>query len=100
MGLEAWGVALVRSFVHGRGHRNQLSRAELADQAVELRAFEAYVREQVAEKRSHPADDMISFLTGVTYRALGRRLDDTEIAGIVYAMVLGGLDSEVDPDHS
>lgn len=32
-------------------------------------------------------------LTAVTYRALGRKLTDFEINGIVYAMVIGGLET-------
>ena len=36
---------------------------------------------------------MISFLTQVTYQALGRKLSDLEINGIVYAMVIGGLET-------
>jgi cytochrome P450 len=65
----------------------------LADQAHTLEGFADYVKEQVATKRRHPRDDMISFLTQVTYQALGRKLDDPEIIGIVYAMVLGGLET-------
>jgi len=36
---------------------------------------------------------MISFLTQVTYSALDRQLSDIEINGIVYAMVIGGLET-------
>ncbi|MCY3793179.1 MAG: cytochrome P450, partial [Gammaproteobacteria bacterium] len=38
-------------------------------------------------------EDMITFLTQVTYEALGRKLTDLEINGIVYAMVIGGLET-------
>jgi cytochrome P450 len=91
--LEAWGTAQVAPFVHGRGHRNLLPRDELAEQARALEAFSEYVRDQVADKRANPKDDMITFLTQVTYQALGRKLNDTEIRGVVYAMVLGGLET-------
>jgi cytochrome P450 len=91
--LEAWGVAQVMPFVHGCGHRNVLSRAQAAEQREQLRGFSDYVQQQVEAKRRKPADDMISFLTGVEYQALGRRLTDLEICGIVYAMVLGGLET-------
>lgn len=91
--LERWGTAQVAPFVHGRGHRNLLSREQLEEQARVLEDFGDYVAEQVARKRADPQDDMISFLTRVTYRALGRRLTDTEIHGVVYAMVLGGLET-------
>ena len=36
---------------------------------------------------------MTSFLCDVTYEALDRKLTDLEIAGVVYAMVLGGLET-------
>jgi cytochrome P450 len=91
--LERWGTAQVASFVYGRGHRNQLSRDEFAEQASVLEGFSEYVQAQVADKRANPGDDMISFLSEVTYRALDRKLTDIEIIGIVYAMVLGGLET-------
>ena len=91
--LEAWGNAQVRAFVYGKGHRNQLSPEELAEQFAELQGFKEYVQEKVEEKRAEPQDDMISFLTQVEYEALGRKLTDTEINGVVYAMVIGGLET-------
>ncbi len=91
--LEAWGVAMVEPFVHGRGHRNLLPAERLEAQAGVLEEFTAYVREQVAAKRQEPADDMISFLTQVHYQALDRKLRDAEIVGIAYAMMLGGLET-------
>ena len=91
--LAEWGTFQVMPFVHGRGHRNQLSPEQLAAQVQALEGFGQYVKDQVAEKRRRPQDDMISFLTQVTYQALGRKLADIEIVGIVYAMVLGGLET-------
>lgn len=91
--LAAWGNAQVRAFVYGRGHRNQLSPEELTEQFAELEGFKEYVQVKVEEKRAAPAEDMISFLTQVEYQALGRRLTDTEINGVVYAMVIGGLET-------
>jgi cytochrome P450 len=91
--LAKWGTAQVAAFVHGKGHRSALPPEALAKQAVALEEFREYVRDQIAGKRRDPSDDMISFLTDVTYRALGRKLSDLEIEGIVYAMVLGGLET-------
>ncbi len=91
--LADWGTAMVMSFVHGRGHRNQLTPDQSAEQMQALAGFDEYVREQIEAKRAQPADDMISFLADVTYEALGRKLHDAEIAGIVYAMMLGGLET-------
>ena len=91
--LEIWGGAQVKPFVFGRGHRNILTQDEIADQTWVLAGFKDYVAEQVAEKRRNPKDDMISFLTEVTYTPIGRGLTDPEINGIVYNMVIGGLET-------
>ena len=91
--LARWGNAQVRAFVYGRGHRNQLSAEEIAEQFRELEGFKEYVQDKVEEKRQQPEDDMISFLTQVEYEALGRKLTDMEINGVVYAMVIGGLET-------
>jgi cytochrome P450 len=91
--LAAWGTAQVASFVHGKGHRNVLSAEALADQAKSLGELHEYIEQAVADKRRDPGDDMISFLTQVTYRALDRKLTDLEINGLVYAMLLGGFET-------
>jgi cytochrome P450 len=91
--LAEWGTAQVAAFVYGKGHRNILSPEETAAQFELLDGFKDYVHEKVLEKRANPADDMISFLTEVTYQALGRKLTDMEINGVVYAMVIGGLET-------
>ncbi len=91
--LESWGDAMVMPFVHGHGHRNLLPREALEAQARSLEDFARYVLAHVQEKRAQPQDDMISFLTQVTYEALGRKLSDDEIHGVVYAMMIGGLET-------
>jgi cytochrome P450 len=91
--LAAWGTDQVMPFVHGKGHRNQLTPEQAAAQAEALEGFGQYVKDQVVEKRKRPQDDMISFLTQVTYQALDRKLTDVEIIGVAYAMVLGGLET-------
>lgn len=91
--LAEWGTAQVAAFVHGRGHRNQLTKEETVAQFKLLDGFKEYVHGHVEAKRKAPRDDMISFLTQVTYQALGRKLTDLEINGIVYAMIIGGLET-------
>ena len=91
--LAAWGRAQVMPFVYGTGHLNVLSQQQLEAQFEQLEGFKEYVQEQVQRKRDHPADDMISFLTQVEYQALGRKLTDMEVNGVVYAMVIGGLET-------
>lgn len=91
--LEIWGNAQVMSYVHGCGHNNLLTPEQTREKFRLLAGFSDYVRDKVREKRVTPQDDMISFLTQVHYQALGRKLTDDEINGVVYAMVIGGLET-------
>ncbi|MGB1139999.1 MAG: cytochrome P450 [Halioglobus sp.] len=91
--LARWGNAQVMQYVIGSGHMNQLDDAQAAEQASELEGFAEYLADKVAEKRANPGDDMISALTGIHYKALDRRLTDDEIYGIIYFMILGGLET-------
>ena len=91
--LAEWGTAQVAAFVYGNGHRNILTEEQTEDQFKLLDGFKEYVQEQVEDKRRNPRNDMITFLTEVTYEALGRKLTDLEINGVVYAMVIGGLET-------
>lgn len=91
--LESWGNAQVMSYVHGTGHNNVLTPAQTREKFRLLAGFSDYVRDHVREKRARPRDDMISFLAQVHYQALDRKLSDDEINGIVYAMVIGGLET-------
>ena len=91
--LESWGNAQVMPFVYGKGHRNVMTEEQTEEQFKVLSGFNEYVRERIQEKREDPQNDMISWLTEVTYEPLGRKLKDFEINGIVYAMVIGGLET-------
>lgn len=91
--LETWGNAQVMSYVHGCGHNNVLTPEQTTEKFRLLAGFSDYVRDLVREKRARPQDDMVSFLTGVVYEPLDRKLSDEEINGIVYAMVIGGLET-------
>jgi cytochrome P450 len=91
--LESWGNAQVMSYVYGSGHNNVLTPEQSSEKFRLLAGFSDYVRDHVREKRARPRDDMISFLAQVHYHALDRTLSDDEINGIVYAMVIGGLET-------
>ncbi len=91
--LEIWGNAQVMSYVHGCGHNNRMTEEQTREKFSLLAGFSDYVREKTREKRANPQDDMISFLTKVHYKALDRKLTDEEINGVVYAMVIGGLET-------
>lgn len=91
--LEQWGNAQVMSYVIGTSHKNILTPEQSAEKFRLLAGMKEYVAEQTRDKRARPQDDMVSFLTQVEYQALGRKLTDDEINGVVYAMVIGGLET-------
>ena len=91
--LKRFGDGCVQPFVYGRGHRSQMDREAIESQFAVLKEFEDYTAELIQQKRANPTDDMISFLTEVEYTPLKRTLTDKEINGIVYAMVIGGLET-------
>lgn len=91
--LKYYGDGCVKPFVYGSRHNSQLTTEEATDQFKVLGEFRDYTAALIREKRARPQDDMISFLTEVEYSPLARRLTDLEINGIVYAMVIGGLET-------
>ena len=91
--LKKWGEAQVRRFVYGKGHRNLMSPEEEMENAKDLGEFMAYVHEQVTHKRKNPGDDMTTFLTQVTYKAMNRKLTDQEVIGVIFGMHIGGLET-------
>ena len=91
--LKYFGDGTVRPFVYGRKHNNLLNEEEIKEQFEVLAEFERYTDDLIDEKRRHPGDDMISFLTQVEYSPIKRKLRNGEINGIVYAMVIGGLET-------
>lgn len=64
------------------------SREPTRRQRREQRRFVAYLREQVAEKRRAPADDLISFL--VDAEDQGDRLSEDELLSLVFLLFVAG----------
>jgi len=91
--LAEWGDAVVTPFVHGHGHKHEMTPEQTKVMLDRLVGFQDYIYEHVQAKRADPQDDMVSFLCGARYEALDRKLTDLEIAGIVHAMILGGLET-------
>ena len=91
--LAEWGDAVVTPFVHGTGLKHEMTPEQTTEMLRRLEGFQGYIYEHVRAKRADPHDDMVSFLCGVHYEALDRKLTDLEIAGIVHAMILGGLET-------
>jgi cytochrome P450 len=91
--LAEWGDAVVTPFVHGTGLKHELTPEQTAEMIARLDGFQEYIYDHVTAKRRDPQDDMVSFLCDVHYEALDRKLTDLEIAGIVHAMIIGGLET-------
>jgi cytochrome P450 len=91
--LAAWGNAAVMPFVHGGGLKHDLTPEQTEEMLAGLDGFQEYIYDHVTAKRRDPQDDMVSFLCRAHYDALDRELTDLEIAGIVHAMILGGLET-------
>jgi cytochrome P450 len=91
--LAKWGDAVVTPFVHGTGLKHELTPEQTKDMLARLDGFQDYIYEHVRAKRLDPQNDMVSFLCEVHYEALDRKLTDLEIAGIVHAMIIGGLET-------
>ncbi len=91
--MAEWGDAVVTAFVHGTGLKHELTPEQTERMLQRLEGFQDYIYEHVRAKRADPQDDMVSFLCDVHYDALDRKLTDLEIAGIVHAMIIGGLET-------
>ena len=91
--LADWGDAAVMPFVHGTGLRHELTPQQTEEMVARLDGFQDYIYEHVKAKRQDPQDDMVTFLCNAHYDVLDRKLTDLEIAGIVHAMILGGLET-------
>lgn len=91
--LKYFGDGTVKAFVYGNGHRAILPSDEVKSQLEVLQEFKDYTNNLIVTRREEPREDMISFLTTVEYSPLNRKLTDLEINGIVYAMVIGGLET-------
>ena len=91
--LKKWGDAMVMPFVYGQGHRNLLTKEQSDEQQALLSEFGDYVISQLDQKKKNPKDDMLSFLTEVIYEPYDRKLTDTEIIGVAFAMIIGGLET-------
>jgi len=91
--LAEWGDAVVTPFVHGTGLRHEITPEQTAEMVARLDGFQDYIYDHVKAKRANPHDDMVTFLCNAHYEALDRKLTDLEIAGIVHAMILGGLET-------
>lgn len=77
--IQAWSAALA----HGLGLGRQEPGVE-----ENLRAFGEYTAQLVADKRQHPADDLISQL--ITIEEEGDRLSEAELVSMITLLIFAG----------
>jgi len=65
-----------------------------AYQVEASRAVESYFAEQLAFRKQHPADDIVSLFLAAEVD--GAKMSDTEILGILYLFIIAGLDTVTD----
>jgi cytochrome P450 len=86
MGLP---IALTPKFLEwemGLLHNHDLSKI-----AAATRSVVAYLREQIADRRANPTDDIISY--AVQGEIEGRKLTEDELVGLTFNLFIGGLDT-------
>ncbi|MFS0600159.1 cytochrome P450 [Peribacillus frigoritolerans] len=77
--IQGWSAAIA----HGRG----LGRQD-PGVAEQIRAFGEYIVQLVADKRQHPADDLISQLVAIEEE--GDRLDEAELISMISLLIFAG----------
>jgi cytochrome P450 len=77
--IQGWSSAIA----HGRG----LGRQD-PGVAEQIRAFGEYIVQLVADKRQHPADDLISQLVAIEEE--GDRLDEAELISMISLLIFAG----------
>lgn len=65
-----------------------------ANQRASSAEVEAFFAQELADRRAHPKDDLLSMFT--TAEVAGERLTDDEILGICFLFLIAGLDTVTD----
>jgi cytochrome P450 len=86
MGLPQEQTALFMGWEHKLLHEPDLEEIKKATRAVV-----AYLRQEMADRRVNPRDDLITF--GVQAEVNGRGLTDDELVGFCFNLFIGGLDT-------
>ncbi len=68
-----------------------LHEMDMAKMADATRNVVAFLREQIAERRRNPREDIISYALGVEVE--GQKLTDDELVGFAFNLFIGGLDT-------
>jgi cytochrome P450 len=89
--LEMMGLPqeLMKQFLDWE--RNLIHNHDLGVITATTRNVVSYLREQIADRRANPRDDLITF--GVRAQKQGEPLSEDELIGFMFNMFIGGLDT-------
>jgi cytochrome P450 len=89
--LELMGMPQERTAEFLAWENKLLHPADIDETVKTTRSVVAYLRQEIADRRAHPRDDLISF--GVQVEIEGRKLTEDELLGFCFNLFLGGLDT-------
>ena len=89
--LELMGLPLELTSQFLAWEMDLLHASSLQQMAGATRSVVDYLREQIADRKARPTDDLISY--GVKARVEGRELTDDELVGFTFNLFIGGLDT-------
>jgi cytochrome P450 len=89
--LQLMGLPLVLTNQFLEWEMGLLHNHDLAKIAQATRSVVAYLRGEIAARRAHPTDDIISY--AVKGEIEGRKLTDDELVGFTFNLFIGGLDT-------
>lgn len=89
--LELMGLPLELAPKFMGWEKHLLHSSDIGEIAAATAAVVGYLREQIADRKAHPRDDLISYGTGAQVQ--GRPLTDDELVGFTFNLFIGGLDT-------
>jgi cytochrome P450 len=89
--LELMGFPLDMASTFLEWEMGLLHSPDLGVIAQATRNSVGYLREQIADRKANPRDDLLSY--GVTTELEGRSLTDDELVGFAFNLFIGGLDT-------
>lgn len=86
MGLPDEDMALLNGYEHDLLHS-----MTIAERVRGAQGFYTYLKDVIADRRAKPRDDLATFV--VQSEVDGKRLNDEQVMGIYYLLVVAGLDT-------
>ncbi|MBC57142.1 MAG: cytochrome [Confluentimicrobium sp.] len=89
--MELMGLPQSRTKQFLEWEEAMLHSHDLQKMAVATRSVVDYLREELADRRENPTDDLFTY--GVQAKIDGRELTDDELVGFTFNLFIGGLDT-------